>query len=55
MREQLKREWVEAKAIVDIYSMLNVAGRTPIELLEAQEKFRAIEKKIERFVKGEVL
>lgn len=58
MREQLKKEWAEAKAAVDCHGMLNAYGKTGIELVEmnmayqeAQERFAIINRKIKEFVK----
>ena len=58
-KEQLNKEWAEAKMAVDCYAMLNAYGKTAYELAEmemayrgAQERFRIIDNKVREFVKG---
>lgn len=58
MREKLNKEWAEAKDALTAHSMLNVRGKSGIELAEAnmayreaQERFGIIDEKVKEFVK----
>jgi hypothetical protein len=57
-KEQLNKEWAEAKMAIDHHGMLNTYGKTAIELAEinmayheAQERFRIIDNKVKEFVR----